>query len=444
MRGLGTRPLLRAAFAAIAILFAVVAGGMIWRVSSVRNQTRSLVRGMLASVELVSRLGRDVGRQRRLVDSHIFSKRGLAMGRLETEIATTRADYAQAAQSYAAISQPPDEAALWQRLQKEVDTLTGPVDDALALSREDRDDEAQQAMQALMPRYLAIDELVGQLIAANRADAERTMHEVERLQERSLWTLAGLALLGVILSVWVGVGVTRSVQATEEQLQKQSQLLEARNRELDAFAGRVAHDLRGPLTTLKLAVDNLTNGVSVERAEKLLGRGVERMTALIEDLLAFSRAEAAAETACDPAATAAQLCEEMTPRLEQVGAQLTVAVEPAQVRCSGSLLRQVLWNLVDNAVKYHRDGVRPEVEIRGHTAPGGYDLVVRDNGMGMSADEVSHAFEPLYRGRQVQGIAGTGLGLSLVKRVLEASGGDVAIQSEPGHGTAFVIHMPRA
>ncbi|HXU83729.1 MAG TPA: ATP-binding protein, partial [Polyangia bacterium] len=125
------------------------------------------------------------------------------------------------------------------------------------------------------------------------------------------------------------------------------------------------------------------------------------------------------------------------------GAQLTVEVQPAQVRCAEGLLRQVLWNLVDNAIKYHRSEVPPAVEIRGHIADGEYQLLVCDNGMGMSSEEVSHAFEPLYRGRRVEGINGTGLGLSLVKRVLEAAGGHVEVESEVGRGTAFHIHVPR-
>jgi signal transduction histidine kinase len=64
--------------------------------------------------------------------------------------------------------------------------------------------------------------------------------------------------------------------------------------------------------------------------------------------------------------------------------------------------------------------------------------------MGMSPDEMSHAFDPLYRSGRVRAIAGTGLGLSLVKRVLEAAGGRVVVESQLGQGTAFVLHMPRA
>jgi signal transduction histidine kinase len=300
-------------------------------------------------------------------------------------------------------------------------------------------------MVALDPDYAAVDTAVTELIRVNRADADATLARVRSLQRSSLFWFGGLALFGIALSIVLGAAVTHVVQRGELQLTRQAALLEEQNRELDAFAGRVAHDLRGPLTTIKLAVDNLARGVSRGRAEALLLRGVDRMQSLIEDLLAFSRVdEKLAAAVCDPSVAAAQVRQDVTSRVEHEGVRLVVEVEPARVRCSEGLLRQVLWNLVDNAVKYHRDGIRPEVEIRGRAAEPGYDLVVRDNGMGMSADEVQHAFEPLYRGGRVRKIEGTGLGLSLVKRILDAAGGAVAVESEVGQGTTFVLHLPRA
>jgi signal transduction histidine kinase len=299
-------------------------------------------------------------------------------------------------------------------------------------------------MQRLTPQYQAIEDAVTSLLRIDRQDAEKTLARVQHLQSESLWILALAALLGIGLTVAVGVRVTRMVQATEVERQRQSARLQERNRDLDAFAGRVAHDLRGPLTTLTLAVGSLDHGTQPERARQLLDRGVQRMTALIDELLAFSRSEAA-QAACNPAAAAAALREDMMQRLEQAGAQLTVEVEPAEVRCGEGLLRQALWNLVDNAVKYRRRGVRAEVEIRGRACDQlDYELSVRDNGMGMSPEEMRHAFEPRYRGKNIGGIDGTGLGLSLVKRVAEAAGGRVFVESELGRGTIFRLRLHHA
>src|SRR4051795_8000621 len=103
MARLDTRFILAGGFGMIAALFAIVAGGMLWRVSSVRNQTRALVAEMLDGAEDVARIGRDVERERRLVDTHIFEKRQSEMERVEREIAGARADYAKAAGNYAAV-----------------------------------------------------------------------------------------------------------------------------------------------------------------------------------------------------------------------------------------------------------------------------------------------------------------------------------------------------
>jgi signal transduction histidine kinase len=101
-----------------------------------------------------------------------------------------------------------------------------------------------------------------------------------------------------------------------------------------------------------------------------------------------------------------------------------------------------LWNLGENAVKYRRPEVQLLVQIRGRATPNAYELSVSDNGMGMSPSVARQAFQPFFRGKQTASTPGTGLGLSVVKRVIEASGGTVSIDSEPGRGTTFKIQLP--
>ena len=102
----------------------------------------------------------------------------------------------------------------------------------------------------------------------------------------------------------------------------------------------------------------------------------------------------------------------------------------------------LLWNLGENAVKYQRDAVRLLVKIHGRIIPNAYEFTISDNGNGMSSLEISHACEPFFRGKDAQSSAGSGLGLSIVKRVIEASGGSVSIDSMPGRGTTVRIRLP--
>jgi len=167
------------------------------------------------------------------------------------------------------------------------------------------------------------------------------------------------------------------------------------------------------------------------------------MDGLIQDLLALSRIEVESSGAvAQTSATAASLEEELLPKVKSVNGILRIEMEPAAVRCSETLLRQMLWNLGENAVKYRRSEVQLEIDIRGRGYGHTYELRVSDNGTGMSPEEVRHAFDPFFRAERARSTPGTGLGLSIVKRVIEASGGVVYVDSEVGKGTSFVIHLP--
>jgi signal transduction histidine kinase len=104
----------------------------------------------------------------------------------------------------------------------------------------------------------------------------------------------------------------------------------------------------------------------------------------------------------------------------------------------------VLWNLVENGVKYRRDNVDAEITVSGHVAGGLYELRVSDNGPGILAEDAPHIFEPLFRADLTRHIPGTGLGLSIVKRIVEAGGGRILLQSQPGRGTTFILRLPLA
>jgi signal transduction histidine kinase len=220
-------------------------------------------------------------------------------------------------------------------------------------------------------------------------------------------------------------------------------LLEERNRDLDAFAGRVAHDLRGPLTTISLTASRLSERAQEEGTSAVLKRGVRQMEHLIQDLLTLSSIDAQLpSTVCETAQVASSVAEELKPQVKSAAGLIHVEVEPATVHCSPGLLRQVLWNLGENAIKYRRPDVQLEIEIQGRAKGRVYEFIVSDNGSGMPLQEARRAFEPFFRGEHGRSMPGTGLGLSIVKRVIEASGGSVSIDSEPGRGTTFDINLP--
>jgi signal transduction histidine kinase len=166
------------------------------------------------------------------------------------------------------------------------------------------------------------------------------------------------------------------------------------------------------------------------------------MTSLVDDLLTLSRAGGLTDGAvARPEAVAASVEADLRPRVSEAGGTLRVDVQPAAIRCSDGLLRQALWNLGENAVKYRRPDVPPVIALVGRATSTGYELRVSDNGLGMSAEDTCRVFEPFFRGKRTQDIAGTGLGLAIVRRIVEASGGTVVADSEPDHGTAITLRF---
>jgi signal transduction histidine kinase len=440
------RALVFAPFLLIAVLFATSDLLAMHRVAEIRNQAVSLVENTVASIQLVSRMRHNVDELEYLVDRHILAKEAERKSVLEAQIEGVKADYRESAAAYEQLPFLPGEAAQWEEVKAEVAGLHDPVERALALSRRNEDTAARRLQDTLDDKLASVFRGFRALMELNHASADETVARVEKLQKSATRLLQLLALAGIVLAGAVGVAMTRLLQRREELQVQHAQVLEATNRELDAFAGRVAHDLRGPLTTVTLATRRLGKfAPPPDKSVELVGRSLLRMEALIDDLLALSRMQIGTQlTLCNPAAAAAQVREDLGQRAESSNAGLALDVETAWVHCSEALLRQVIWNMVDNAMKYRRPDVRLQVDVRGRRVDNAYELTVSDNGVGMSPEEAARAFDPFYRASRRAGEPGTGLGLSIVKRVIEASGGDVSVESEVGRGSTFVVHLPLA
>jgi signal transduction histidine kinase len=283
------------------------------------------------------------------------------------------------------------------------------------------------------------------LIAINDRAATESRQRFGMTRYWLVLTITLIGLAGLIGTCAVGVWAARQVMQREDALALNARLLEARNQELDAFAGRVAHDIRGPLASLTLGLSSLSEGLPRDdRSMGVMRRATKRMAALVDDLLALARTSSRALGRCDPAQVAAALQEDFSARAATERAALRVSLDHAEVACSEGLLRQALVNLLDNAFKYRKRGVEPEIVVSGAVNDGGYDLRVSDNGLGMSKEEATHLFEPFYRAPGVKDLPGTGLGLSIVNRVAEASGGRMSVETALGRGSTFVMHLPLA
>ncbi|HLN22749.1 MAG TPA: ATP-binding protein [Patescibacteria group bacterium] len=236
----------------------------------------------------------------------------------------------------------------------------------------------------------------------------------------------------------------------EELLRLTAAKLERSNIDLERFAHVAAHDLQEPCRTicsyaqlLERQYADLLQGAGQEYLSFLIG-GALRMRALIQGLLNYSRLDARAA----PFETLP-----LDPLLDHVLADLEAAIDAAHatimvsrplpvVRGDPAQLRQLLVNLVGNAIKFRADARAPRVEVSAHASGGFWRLSVADNGIGIPSEHADSVFEAFRRLHGPESYPGTGIGLAICKRIVEAHGGRIWIDSNGGDGCTVSFTLP--
>lgn len=210
----------------------------------------------------------------------------------------------------------------------------------------------------------------------------------------------------------------------------------------------VAHDLRTPMTRLRGIAETALASRDPATLREALADCLEesdRVVAMLNTLMDISEAETGTMQLRPEATNIADLIGQTVDLYEDLAEERGIAIESRHtghvvVPVDRNRMRQVLANLLDNAIKYTPRGGRIEIA----TAPEGDDavLAVTDTGVGIPADELPHIWTRLYRGDKSRSTRGLGLGLSLVKAIVEAHGGTVEVASSPGAGARFSLRLP--
>ena len=222
------------------------------------------------------------------------------------------------------------------------------------------------------------------------------------------------------------------------------------------FVANVSHEIKTPITAIKGFVETLRDGAvenheDAERFLEIIGKHVDRLEAIIEDLLSLSRIEQEAEREevvldegrlKDVLETAIQVCEAGA-MAKKIEIELSCA-EDLLAKIDPPLLEQAMVNLIDNAIKYSNDGGTVRVEALQRESE--TIISVHDQGCGIEKEHLPRLFERFYRVDKARSrqLGGTGLGLAIVKHIAQAHGGHVAVESTPGKGSTFSIHIPKA
>jgi signal transduction histidine kinase len=265
---------------------------------------------------------------------------------------------------------------------------------------------------------------------------------VTRVRNRNLAISFGALLLLAGSVLMIIISTRRAQRLASQQME---------------FVAGVSHELRTPLAVIRSAGENLADAV-VEDPDRtrtygeVINKEGRRLSDMVERVLLFSRIQSGHQSYKYEPVRAADLIDDAVDAsrslIDQNGIEirLQIAKNLPETMADAGAIRSAIQNLISNAIKYSPAGTTVEIEAREARSRAGQEIqvAIRDEGHGIPAADLRHIFDPFYRGRGVRDaqVEGSGLGLSLVRQVIEAHGGRVSVDSSPGKGSSFILCLP--
>ena len=286
------------------------------------------------------------------------------------------------------------------------------------------------------------------VLVLNRSEAFRSAVEDALAGKRSETdlTLSEKIYPVIATPAFTGSSVTGAVMIILDITEK-----EAREELRREFTSNVSHELKTPLTTIYGISDMLVGGIvkpeDIPGFAKNIRDEAGRMITLIQDILKLSQLDentfSDQRERVDLYELAQSAAERLRPQADEKHVTISVTGERSEFTGIATVLEEMIYNLLDNAVKYNKQGGRADVDVRSS----GDDIVVTvsDTGIGVPADSIDRIFERFYRADKSHSrkIGGTGLGLSIVKHGVSLHGGSITVKSSEGSGTTFTMALPK-
>jgi two-component system phosphate regulon sensor histidine kinase PhoR len=343
-----------------------------------------------------------------------------------------------------------------QERSRLIAALNSSIDAVMAVDAEGRIIFANEAAEQLFSGsqqgllgspfgWIMSDEQVAEALRASRENGSRETRLVDRPNHRHLQ---------VIIAPIVGGGEWTTLVVSHD-------LTDVRRAEQVRrdFVANVSHELRTPLASIKSVIETLQSGALDDAAasQDFLSRAdaeVDRLVQIVEELLELSRVESGrvplARQPVKMGEVLAVAVERLRPQAEKEGLTLTLEVSPDLPFVIGDAerLERATINLLHNAIKFTPGG--GSIRVSAHREDGAVTVNVNDTGVGIAPEDLPRIFERFYKADRARTRAaarpggGTGLGLAVVKHTVEAHGGTVSVQSEPGRGSTFSFSIPAA
>jgi Signal transduction histidine kinase len=289
-----------------------------------------------------------------------------------------------------------------------------------------------------------IDKSVNDLVAINTIEGKGNAAAIQAANRRAI--LGNVIVGGIVLAIVAIISgwLLRVLARQRRLILERVYFLNQQNLELEAFAGRAAHDLRSPMNPIRgytdLILESPALPENVTAMAQRIRRAVDRMARVVDDMLALSVSGRPPEGRSSTAVVISRIIDEMGAELQDV--ELVTKLGAGQVACAEGVLSQILRNLIGNAIKFRARSRSLRIAIETRDVGPMVEIVIEDNGIGMDPENAKHAFEPFYRGLTDREVPGHGLGLAIVERTTRALGGTCQLWSVPDRSTRIAVRLP--
>jgi signal transduction histidine kinase len=408
------------------------------RLEAVAQRSHQVSDNAMPSIVYLSAMRRELAHVNLLLDE-------ASEGNLESanEVPLHVSAFREAQGRYEPLAHFPGEPELWARARVQLEALEATVNVIIAHVSAGGLPAADAKVKAeLTPGVRQTDELLERLVDLNHENGVQAAAEADAARAQTRRISAVFVSLccaltgGLALAAYLGFRRYRSETTRREQ-------------ELEAFAGRVAHDIRSPLAPALFALEGIVHervpeGEVRKRMAERGMRGLNRVLDLVGDLLAFAGSAAAPETEASASlrVVLGGVVQDLESAADAARVEMVLEEPPAlEVACTRGVLTSIALNLVGNAIKHFPADKEPRrVVVRAEERGRRVHVEVTDTGAGLSPEEQRRVFEPYVRVDPSR--PGLGLGLTTVRRLVQSYGGVVGVRSQRGEGSVFWFELP--
>lgn len=447
------RPVLPVVTAVLTVVTAFAASlwYSLFLVEPINDRALTIIRDAVPSIRHLSSIRYELNRLDEVMSKYVTEQPQGAD--TSNEIDAIESRMRNELEAYRALPISPEEAAPLEQVRENLATIDRLTDQMVSRANAGAIPEAARTLHDVFHASLSqADHSIERLQAVSEEQVARSATRIMQMRRNATVVAIVLGSASLLLAFVVTVLVLHVLQIRSALIRERTELLASRTTELDAFAGRVAHDLKDPLSAVALQVQWLARLPDLEgKARRQLektSRQVRQMSGLIDGLLEFARAGAkpARGARVDLGATLDDVVSNLEPKAAAVETRLTLeSFAPLRLACTPAALSSVLSNLIGNAIKYIVEGeqrpriITVRVVERGDVAR----VEITDNGPGLRPDALGSIFEPFYRSKETRQ-SGTGLGLATAKRIVDAYQGRIGVESKLRKGSTFWFEIPKA